>query len=58
MSYTIKNNTRKINLHKQNNEEECFDKGHIFIYDTLKNGVPKIKALTKKLEIFNYKEQN
>tara|TARA_R110000796_G_scaffold103672_1_gene213115 strand:+ start:290 stop:733 length:444 start_codon:yes stop_codon:yes gene_type:complete len=45
-------------IHKQNNEEECFDKGHIFIYDTLKNGVPKMKALTKKLEIFNYKEQD
>tara|TARA_R100000900_G_C3337059_1_gene164505 strand:+ start:41 stop:481 length:441 start_codon:yes stop_codon:yes gene_type:complete len=39
-------------IHKQNNEEKYFDQGHIYIYDTLKNGVPKMKALTKKLETF------
>ena len=37
-------------IHKQNNEEKYFDEGHIYIYDTLKNGVPKMKAITKEIE--------
>tara|TARA_A100001515_G_scaffold98217_1_gene79110 strand:+ start:1403 stop:1843 length:441 start_codon:yes stop_codon:yes gene_type:complete len=37
-------------IHKQNNEEKYFDQGHIYIYDTLKNGVPKMKAITKEIE--------